>query len=48
MNANGQAPNDGSRVPVDTAPGPVPLYRAQKNPRLSPSSAQRVQPWEHD
>ena len=27
---NSPAPNYGSRVPVDTAPGPVPVYRAQK------------------
>ena len=29
------APNYGGRVPVDTAPGPVPVYRAfKKNPEL--------------
>ena len=26
------APNDGGRVPVDTTPGPVPVYKALKNP----------------
>ena len=26
------APNYGGRVPVDTTPGPVPVYRALKNP----------------
>ena len=30
------APNYGDRVPVDTAPGPVPVYRALRNPN-SPS-----------
>ena len=29
------APNYGSRVPVDTTPGPVPVYRALKNPPLN-------------
>ena len=31
------APNYGSRVPVDTAPGPVPVYRAPKNLPLIPA-----------
>ena len=38
MNANGQAPNYGSHVPVNTAPSPVPVYRALK----IPASAQAV------
>ena len=29
------ASNYGSRIPVDMAPGPVPVYRALKNPHLS-------------
>ena len=32
IDANLCAPDCGSRVPVDTAPGPVPMCRAQKNP----------------
>ena len=32
------APNSGSRVPVDTAPGPVPVYRAPKSlPHIQPA-----------
>ena len=31
------APNYGSRVPVDTAPGPVPVYRALKSLPLIPA-----------
>ena len=31
------APHYGSRVPVDTAPGPVPVCRAFKNPLFSSS-----------
>ena len=31
------APNCGGRVPVDTAPGPAPVYRALKNPPLTMS-----------
>ena len=35
---NSPAPNYGGRVPVDTTPGPVPVYRAYK---LTPSAHQR-------
>ena len=34
---NSPAPLYGSRVPVDTAPGPVPVYRALKNLPLIPA-----------
>ena len=33
------APNYGDRVPVDTTPGPVPMYRAPKNPHSPSQSA---------
>ena len=29
------APNYGGRVPMDTTPGPVPVYKALKNLHLS-------------
>ena len=32
------APNYGGRVPVDTTPGPVPVYRALKNPPRNSSN----------
>ena len=35
MIANGQAPSYGSRVPVDTAPAPVPVHKA---PKVYPAS----------
>ena len=38
MNANSQAPNYGSRVLVDTALGPVPVYRAPKSLPHGPDS----------
>ena len=52
MNA-GRAPNYGGRVPVDTAPGPVPVCRApKKSTRQLISCPQRVshqvQLWEHN
>ena len=40
------APNYGSRVPVDTAPGPVPVHRALKNHPISSSPPGADQP--HD
>ena len=38
---NSPAPNFGSRVPVDTAPGPVPVYRALKKSSPHPSCQDR-------
>ena len=37
-NASLNAPNYGGRVPVDTVPGPVPVYRALKNPPRNSSN----------
>ena len=34
------APNCGGRVPVDTTPGPVPVYRALKNPHQPNSTTE--------
>ena len=36
------APNYGDRVPVDTTPGPVPVYKALKSHPISSSP-----PWAH-
>ena len=39
-----QAPNYGGRVPVDTTPGPVTVYRALKNPHSPCQSTAIAQP----
>ena len=38
------APNYGGRVPVDTTPGPVPVYRASKNPHSPCQSTATAKP----